>query len=697
MWSALGKYKSIVISIALFLLLDASVLILNFYISFKIADDAVGVNLAGRQRMLSQRTVKTLLDMQASVGDPEQHKQAMEELQLTYTLFNQTLNAFDKGGSAKGADGSPVELKAVTSPVGRKAIEDAKALWLPYSQLVNAVLTNTDSAQQTTVLNEAIEIARASNLSLLALMNKLTVDLENVATSQATTLRYVQTVGISLAIINFLIILFHFIGELKRNDRALEEARQETTDILNTVNEGLFLLDSELTIGHQHSAKLTQMFGNKVIADQKFSDLIGDLVKPKDLETAQRFISLLFRPDIKSNLISDLNPLNEIEVNLPDDQGGYNTLYLSFEFTRVTVGDTIQNVLVTVNDVTEKVKLANQLAEEKEKGEQQLEMLTSILHTNPATLKRFVNNGFDTFGRINSLLKDQSKNQESLKRKLNDMFIEVHNFKGEASALGLETFSDHAHNFESDISELRNKEKVTGNDFLKLTVQLEKLMKYTESVQALAKKLASFATIDKPGDTNTAHSTNQWQHLNQLVQSCSDRQLKKAELILTGFNETPLDEEVATLVDDLCIQFIRNAISHSVESPSEREHSKKPSNARIDARLARLPSGDIELSVRDDGKGIDYEKIREKAKSMSKWNPEEVATWSNKKLLNCIFETGFSTSEKASEDSGRGVGMDVIAKKIKQHNGKLRISSRFGQDCLFTVTIPAKVKQTAVA
>lgn len=155
MWSALGKYKSIVVSIALFLLLDASVLTLNFYISFKIADDAVGVNLAGRQRMLSQRTVKSLYEIEAFADDDARIQTAEQELRTTFGLFNRTLEAFDRGGAATGANGNDVVLKAVTSAPGRAAIEEAKRIWKPYHDAIDTFLTSNDSDQRKESLDTA--------------------------------------------------------------------------------------------------------------------------------------------------------------------------------------------------------------------------------------------------------------------------------------------------------------------------------------------------------------------------------------------------------------------------------------------------------------------------------------------------------------------------------------------------------------
>ena len=705
MWSALGKYKSIVVSIALFLILDASVLTLNFYISFKIAKDAVEVNLAGRQRMLSQRTVKSLYEMHIEKGETAKFLAAENELKSTTSLFNKTLGAFDLGGAAKGTDGTMAQLRRVSSPAGRAAIEKAKVQWQPYYASINQIFTAPDYIAKIQAVTNAIDYAESNNLSLLKLMNTLTTDLEHVASSQAMTLRYIQTAGITLAVINFLIILFHFIGELRTNDRKLEQARQETTEILDTVNEGLFLLDKDLKLGSQHSARLPEMFNGRNVVDVSFSDLIRDLVKPKDLETAIRFVSLMFKKNIKSNLIKDLNPLNEIQINIPDESGGYARRYLSFDFSRVGNQEQLEFVLVTVNDVTRSVELASNLAEEKEKSEKQMEMLMSILHTNPNTLNRFITASFDTFNSINESLKSQDKSSSAMSKKLHNIFVEVHKFKGDAGALELEAFAGLAHDFEDDIQSLQKKNKLDGNDFLKLAVHLEGLIQYTESIKDIAKKLSEFsgvgALVEKQNESADVEehklTSNDWAHLYSLSDSVSKREDKLACLVLTGFSEVYMDEKTKSLINDMCIQFIRNSIVHSIESPKQRQLQGKPALGRIDARLVVLPSGHLELNFRDDGNGIDFEGIRGKALNIGKWNHLGVKDWGRRQLLSLIFENGFSTAKATTSDAGRGVGMDVIRSRVKDRHGFIRVSSRKGHDCQFIVTLPSSSDEAEAA
>jgi two-component system, chemotaxis family, sensor kinase CheA len=132
-----GKYRGIIISVALFLLLDASVLIFNFYVSYEIADDAVGVNLAGRQRMLSQRMAKTLLVLDAARNDPVAFKTAFDELQLSQGLFDETLRGFMNGGQVRGAGKDMVSLEPVTNRLGKDSLQNTFQLWQAYKKSID--------------------------------------------------------------------------------------------------------------------------------------------------------------------------------------------------------------------------------------------------------------------------------------------------------------------------------------------------------------------------------------------------------------------------------------------------------------------------------------------------------------------------------------------------------------------------------
>lgn len=689
----LGKYKAIVISIALFLILDASVLILNFYISFQISEDAVGVNLAGRQRMLSQRMVKSLLEIDYSLEDPEQRGRSLQELQLTLDLFDSTLDAFYFGGQTQDAAGNAVVLKRVDSPVGIQAMQEARVIWEPYRTLLQSLLRSPRADLSIEYLEAAIAYAKSNNLDLLRLMNSLTVDLENVATAKATRLRWIQTVGISMAIINFLIILFHFLGQLRENDKKLEEARQETTEILDTVNEGLFLVDKELRIGTQHSRKVDAMFGQKSIVNLPFEELMEGIISPKDMDTTKRFIGLLYREEVKSGLIGDLNPLKEIEVSITDESGSFSTRYYAFGFSRVYQDNKVKDILVTVTDISDRIRLSRELAATKEQNEQQIEMLTSILHANPEMLKMFVVDCYSGLQKINGLLKQPAKQDPDFKRKLQDIFREIHKLKGESGALGLESFESLAHEFENQLKLLSDNPSLRGDDFLSLVVQLDKLLRHIESMRAIAEKLEGFSKQGKLATQNTAD----WSHLYQLAETVAKRSGKQVQLVTSGLKDFVLSEQLKKLVNDISVQCIRNSIVHGIETPRERLNAEKQSLGRIDLRLAKLNDGSLEMMIRDDGRGLDHKRIRQTAIKTGQWEEHTLDAWDHKKIMSLIFEPGFSTQLTASKDAGRGVGMDLIRESVKSIGGKIRIATKQGRSTQFVITVPSIVDCNTVA
>jgi two-component system chemotaxis sensor kinase CheA len=690
------KYRGILISVALFILLDASVMILNFYVSFEISEDAIGINLAGRQRMLSQRMAKTLYALNSEGSESKEFKDAAIELQSSKNLFDETLTAFTQGGKTHNANKEIMVLPQVNSQAGQATLKAAADVWLPYKLSVDSLLADIQESRDfTDNLSNALTQAKAKNIILLGHMNDLTINLENVASSKASRLRVIQTVGISLAIINFLFIMLHFLRQLRDSDLVLEQARKETTEILQTVNEGLFLVDENMTIGNQHSRHLVDILGIPDIAGQNFQALLENMISEKDAETARGFIELLFDKKIKEKLIGDLNPLNLIEVNIAQASGGFLTKHLQFSFARAQQDGLISHVLVTVQDVTEKVRLEKALVESRKHSESQIELLTSLLHTHPSLLQEFITNSYNCYNRINNILRQPAKTTALVKEKATNIFREIHNFKGEAASLKLEYFENQAHAIEDTLQDLRGKQNITGNDYLALTVQLENLISYTQQVQQLTEKLALFGHYTSKTPTPASEKKilgnrqqDGWNHLGDFVQNIAQRNGKLVKFVASGLSDIELDSEYAQQVKEICVQLLRNAVTHGIESPEDRELTEKPIEGRIDLRLAKLSDEEMEITVMDDGNGLDYNAIREKAVQSGRWDDDEIDSWGNKHLLALIFHEGFSTAKEISKDAGRGVGMEAVMNHVLEHRGKITVSSRRGRHCRFVITLP---------
>lgn len=681
-----SKYKGLIVSVALFLLLDASVLMLNFYISFEIADDALGVNLAGRQRMLSQRTMKSLLDTEVSKEDPAQLERALTELKSTTSLFDRTLVAFTAGGQTLSAQGDPITLAPATSDPAANALYEARQLWAPYLNKINTVL-NTPRSQDSEAfdqsLQEAIIFGQTNNLALLKLMNDLTVELETVASSKATRLRIIQTIGISLAIINFFIIMFHFLRQLRESDERIEAAQKETQEILNTVDEGLLLLDEDLIIGDQHSKSTLRLFNQSTIAGQSFEELIKEMVSEKDLDTAQNFIKLLFKPSVKEKLIGDLNPLNEVEVHIYQDDGSYTNKYLKFSFSRALQGKKISHVLVAVIDITQEVKLKQQLDNSRNQSNQQIELLYSITRANPDTLRMFINNADKGLNRINQELKASGDTRYDLIAKANKIFALMHNFKGEASALSLDHLVDMAHQFEDEIQQIREKDALDGSDFLGLAVILNDLLNQISTISSLSDH---FAAIASGSDSQTRQYD--WSHLQQMASAIAEKQSKSVEILHAGLNDSTLPAEVAETLSGILAQLIRNSVSHGIETVEQRLMKNKSERARISISVAKRADESFMVTFFDDGKGFDFNRIRDTAVSEGLMTQQEATTANRKQLLKLIFNQGFSTSDNLDQDAGRGMGMQAIVQQLRELGGKLSISTQVDKGTRFNLIIP---------
>ncbi len=202
--------RRLAIAIALFVVLDLSVLVINLWIAEQVARDAVAINLAGRQRMLSQQITKTLLLINHAPNDAARQA-ARNELAQAFRLFETTLLAFDQGGITTGGDGKQVVLQKVELIGGRSALDSALIIMLPISEHLTLQL----KAPQTLAadFHWAMDYMIANNRDILANMNRLTTSLEQHSVNRIGRMRMVQTGAFILAMINFLVIVLGLVKQ----------------------------------------------------------------------------------------------------------------------------------------------------------------------------------------------------------------------------------------------------------------------------------------------------------------------------------------------------------------------------------------------------------------------------------------------------------------------------------------------------
>ena len=175
----------------------------------------------------------------------------------------------------------------------------------------------------------------------------------------------------------------------------------------------------------------------------------------------------------------------------------------------------------------------------------------------------------------------------------------------------------------------------------------------------------------------------------RIVRDLAKKVGKKINLELEG-EDTEIDRSILNQLEDPLIHLVRNSIDHGIEPPKERIAKGKPETGTI--ILSALQEGDrIIVSIEDDGRGIDAEKVKRKAIERGLIKPEQAEQMSDKEAYELIFLPGFSTVDQVSDLSGRGVGMDVVANVIHSLRGAIEIDSEPGEGTKITMKLPLTV------
>ncbi len=260
-------------------------------------------------------------------------------------------------------------------------------------------------------------------------------------------------------------------------------------------------------------------------------------------------------------------------------------------------------------------------------------------------------------------------------------------------------YSSYSHSFDHSLAEFSELEMDRYDDFNILSRSLTEI---SADITEVLTQLDGFVRrVDGDIDefTKLAHRLqdeitqarmvpigNLYTRLSRTVRDAAKAVNKKVELTLAGA-ETELDNNIIQQISDPLIHLVRNAVAHGLERDEERYEQGKSDAGNVAVR-AYHRGNHIYIEVEDDGRGIDYEKVRKTAVDHGMLSSESAAELGERDLLDLLFQPGFSTAPRKTELAGRGVGLDVVKSNLALLNGEIEVETQKGLGTRFTLKVP---------
>jgi chemotaxis protein histidine kinase CheA len=342
--------------------------------------------------------------------------------------------------------------------------------------------------------------------------------------------------------------------------------------------------------------------------------------------------------------------------------------YLTFQLTQVREGGMVKELLVTVFDATQKVQLERELAATQEAARDGVEDLIRVLDQDPALLQDFLVATRARVADLNQALRDAAHDQ-AYRAVMREAANLLHGIKGEAAALGLSALAGQAHAMEDTLAPLLRRADVRGDDLIPVALELSRVQEQVERLWRV------FDRVGRLGRAFTADAARPVDAMLQNLQALSERvaqSLRKQVRLTAQVAEPALPPQVAQVLREALPQLIRNAVVHGIEQPEERMEQGKSPVGELRLEIARRPDGQLEVSLHDDGRGIEVPVLRERAAQLR----TDAAQLTDSQLLGMIFEPDFSTAAEVTEHAGRGVGLAVVRQIVEKAGARLRVMTQ---------------------
>lgn len=493
--------------------------------------------------------------------------------------------------------------------------------------------------------------------------------------------------------------------------------------LLATVPTGLLSLDENFRINPEFSRAATRMLGEPDLQGHDFAEILGYGGHHSNIGRSLKEFLAMFRSGlVPEEHLEQFNPIKEVFLQ---DRGPPRWLGIRYALIR-RGEDQPSHILCELSDITE----AKWLAETMVHSEQENVRL-KVIAEDPELFRDLLDELAEILREARALVGRLAASGQS-RTLVGELFRGVHTVKGVAGSFGMPVLADLASRFESRLESLRQAEEVSENEARELAAALrgldeahariveetgqlfgedideegvrylrvpcDALRGHYEAIRAMAtedadrnpaaarlrdavlQRLTSLYTV--PAQRGLARSA-------RLVPALLERLGKEAEFRFSG-QKTPIDYEVARELNTPLLHLLRNAVDHGLEPPEERLAAGKPPQGEVTLDVSLREDAALVVVVADDGRGLNGEVLRRAAVHKGLLTQEQAQQLTPDEALDLILQPGFSTAERVTDISGRGVGLDTALASVTKLHGTLGVASSAGHGTRFTITVPPR-------
>lgn len=485
----------------------------------------------------------------------------------------------------------------------------------------------------------------------------------------------------------------------------LEYQSASVRNLLDHADQGFLFFAHDLLIKKECSYKCMSIF-EKSVGDENFLDLVAEYFGQEKVPVFKLAFDSYFKnnSEITDNVYLMLLP-SDCEISEKN---------IHFEYRRIE-SDGEKAVMVILNDITEKVSMEKAMEDDQNK-----QRLIIKAFGCQAQIKEMLSDFREI---LSGGYRDFFKESGTFCESLNELFRSVHTFKGDFAQYGFMSASEKLHGFEDSLTELVSRGdsvtmadveavmadadpeamlaqdlaviiEILGESYFEesemLTLPKEKLLEFEKKIESGKDMIAREAVLRMLRSLQLKNLKFFLNQYSDYLLYLSGRVMKSMPTFLVEGDDVEINEDVYGAFLKSLVHIFRNIMDHGIETDEQRLELGKPEKGVVECRITCADDDWFTLRISDDGRGINLDKIKEKALTNGYKSAEALEKLTPKELCDLIFVDHLSTKERADALSGRGLGMSAVLEACRNLGGRIEIETEENKGTAFVITLPYK-------